>query len=72
MKPMECKRSKDSENYINDCLEKYDQRSVSLNENFAEIPTKEINGYTFHISSLSSEEFCKKYRLKSIKDVKWT
>lgn len=64
--------NKTSEMCIKKCLEEYDKRPKPLNETFSEIPTKEINGYTFHISNMSTEDFCKKYKLKSIDDIKWT
>ena len=56
---------------IRETLEEYDKRPVSKSI-FSNLPTKEINGLVFHVSNMSTEEFCKKYKLKSIDDVNWS
>lgn len=51
-------------------LKEYDNRKTKKNM-FDDLPIKEIYGLNFHISNLSTKDFCKKYRLKEIEDINW-
>lgn len=55
---------------VEECLKEYDNRT-STNDMFDNLPIKNINGLIFHISDLSTKDFCEKYMLKEIEDINW-
>ena len=57
--------------YIKEAIDEYNKSQV-LNENIECNETCEINGYTYFVTDLTTEEFIRQNNLKNFEELRWT